>query len=169
MWTGKNVSLLEASKKRVQNMWIASYQDRIEANLPEEIQEMENSDDDNDDLLGEYMASQTFTHSSLNVMDEYTNYINKERDEEVRSPLEWWKVHKGAYPNLSQMAFDLFVVPAISSECERAFSKASYSITPRRSQLGIDIVEAGETLRSWINAGVISVGVPEDLYQGRRY
>lgn len=70
---------------------------------------------------------------------------------------------KGAYPNLPQMAFDLFAMPAISSKCERAFSKASYSITARRSQLGIDIVEAVESLRSRINAGVISVGVSEDL------
>lgn len=56
--------------------------------MAEETQEMEKSDDDNDDLLGDYMASQTFTHLSLNVMDEYTKYINTERDEEVRSPLE---------------------------------------------------------------------------------
>lgn len=27
MWTGKNISLLEVLKKRMQNMWISRYQD----------------------------------------------------------------------------------------------------------------------------------------------
>lgn len=81
----------------------------------------------------------------------------------MKSPLEWWKVHKEAYPNLSRMAFDLFAVPAMSSECERAFSKASYAITPRRSPLSVDIVEAGETLRSWINSGIVNVGLPDNM------
>lgn len=59
------------------------------------------------------------------------------------------------------MAFDLFAVPAMSSECEREFSKASYKIIPRRSQPSVDILEAGETLRSWINSGIVNVGVPD--------
>ena len=50
----------------------------------------------------------------------------------------------------------------MSSECERAFSKASYKIIPRRSQLSADILEAGETLRSWINSGIVNVGVPDN-------
>ncbi len=52
------------------------------------------------------------------------------------------------YPNLAQLAFDLCAIPAMSSECERSFSKASYTISARRSTLGNDIVEAGEVLRS---------------------
>ena len=50
------------------------------------------------------------------------------------------------YPNLAQMAFDLFAIPAISFECKRAFSKASYTISARRSNLSRDIVEGSETL-----------------------
>ena len=58
------------------------------------------------------------------------------------------------------MAFDLFAIPAMSSECEQAFSKASYKISARRSNLSSDIVEGGETLRSWVSAGVIKMGAP---------
>lgn len=52
------------------------------------------------------------------------------------------------------MASDFFAIPAMSSECERAFSKASHTISARRSNLSQEIIERGEVLRSWINAGV---------------
>ena len=58
------------------------------------------------------------------------------------------------------MAFDLFAIPAMSSECERIFSKASYTISARRSNLSNDIVESGEALRSWVSAGVVKLGAP---------
>lgn len=53
------------------------------------------------------------------------------------------------------MAFDLFAIPAMSLECERSFSKASYAISARRSNLGNDIAEAEEVLRSWVSANVV--------------
>lgn len=59
------------------------------------------------------------------------------------------------------MAFDLFAVPAMPSECEQAFSKASYTFVARRSNLTGDIVEAGECLRSWISAGIVQIKTPK--------
>ncbi len=58
------------------------------------------------------------------------------------------------------MAFDLFAIPVMSSECERAFSKASYTISARCNNLSSDIVEEDETPRSWVSAGVIKIGAP---------
>ena len=55
------------------------------------------------------------------------------------------------------MAFDLFAIPAISSEYEQSFSKASYTISARRSNLSNDIVESGEELHSWISAGMMKL------------
>ena len=46
----------------------------------------------------------------------------------VNNPLQWWRDNQSTYPNLSRMAFDFFAIPAMSSECERAFSKASYTL-----------------------------------------
>ena len=60
------------------------------------------------------------------------------------------------------MAFDLFAVPAMSSECQRAFSKASYIIAARQSNLTGDIVEADECLRSWISARIVQIKTPEN-------
>ena len=82
----------------------------------------------------------------MELPDEYVKYITKERDKGISNPLQWWRDHQSTYPNLAQMAFDLFAIPAMSSECEQAFSKASYKISARRSNLSSDIVEGGETL-----------------------
>ncbi len=64
------------------------------------------------------------------------------------------------YPNLAQMAFDLCAIPAMSSECKRSFSKASYTLSARRSTLGNDIVEAGEVLRSWGSPDLVVLSSP---------
>lgn len=61
------------------------------------------------------------------------------------------------------MAFDLFAIPAMSSECERGLSKASYTIAARRSSLSSDIVEGGECLRSWISSKVVELATPVEL------
>ena len=58
------------------------------------------------------------------------------------------------------MAFDVFAIPAISSKCERSSSKASYTIFARRNNLGNDIVEAGEVLRSWMSANMVVLSAP---------
>ena len=108
--------------------------------------------------------SQTLPNpETSDLSDEYTQCISKEPVEEsVSNPLDWWRRHQQSYPNLSRMAFDLFAVPAMSSECERAFSKASYTIAVRRSNVSGDIVEAGECLRSWISAGIVQIKTPEN-------
>lgn len=90
-------------------------------------------------------------------------YITKDPEENIKNPLQWWRDNQSTYPNLSRMAFDFFAIPAMSSECERAFSKASYTISARRSNLSQEIIEGGDILRSWINAGVVKLSAPVDI------
>ena len=47
------------------------------------------------------------------------------------------------------MALDLLSIPAMSAEPERLFSGAKITITDRRNRLGIDTIEAIESLKSW--------------------
>lgn len=47
------------------------------------------------------------------------------------------------------MAFDLFSIPGMSSECERAFSAAIRMLTDDRYNLKYDIIEADQCLKSW--------------------
>ena len=52
------------------------------------------------------------------------------------------------------MAYDLFSMPAISSECERAFSSAKQLIAEQRYNLKSDIIEADQCLKSWLKNGI---------------
>lgn len=50
---------------------------------------IENFDNNNNNLLRDYMALQTFIHLLLNIINKYTKYINKEQVKKVRSFLKW--------------------------------------------------------------------------------
>lgn len=129
-------------------MWAGFYQDKIpipENNVSQYDSYMD-SDGEDDPFHGLLNTRTIRADSDIEVVDEYVKYINKDRDEDVRNHLQWWRDHQSTHPNLPQMAFDLYAIPAMSSECERGFSKASYTISARRSNLSNDIVESGEAL-----------------------
>jgi hypothetical protein len=51
-------------------------------------------------------------------------------------------------PHLVQFAMD-HVVPISTSECERSFSSAKFTLNPLRTCMKSDLFEALETLRAW--------------------
>lgn len=114
-------SLFQASQARVKNMWQTDYRGRV-ITEPDTINNGDtyNSDGEKDVFrFFNHASSQTVTNpDTSDLSDEYLQYISKEPVEEsVPNPLDWWRRHQQFYPNLSQMAFDLFAVPAMSSEC----------------------------------------------------
>ena len=48
------------------------------------------------------------------------------------------------------MALDILSIPAMAAEPERLFSGAKISITDRRNRLGIEVIQALECLKSWL-------------------
>lgn len=70
-------------------------------------------------------------------------------------PLRWWRERgEASYPTPATMAYDLFAMPGMSSECERAFSSAKRMITDERYSLKPDIIEADLCLKNWFNSGL---------------
>lgn len=64
------------------------------------------------------------------------------------------------------MAFDLFGCPAMSSECERAFSKAGNVLNTQRPWLSAEMGEAQLLIASWIKSGIITPEMGEKLLMG---
>ena len=54
------------------------------------------------------------------------------------------------------MAYDLFAIPGMSSECERVFSRAKKMITDERWHLSADTIEADQCLKNWLRNNVVS-------------
>lgn len=73
----------------------------------------------------------------------------------IDKPLRWWR-ERGEHlcPTLAVMAYDLFAIPAMSSECERAFSSTKGLITDQRYSLKSDIIEADQCVKSWFRPGI---------------
>ena len=54
------------------------------------------------------------------------------------------------------MAFNIFLIPAISSKVERVFLAAKKLITDKRNCLGAEAVEACETQRHWLKVDLVN-------------
>jgi hypothetical protein len=74
----------------------------------------------------------------------------------VDQPLRWWRERgESLYPTLAIMAYDLFAMPGMSSECERSFSSAKRLITDDRYSLKADIIEADQCVKSWFKNDIV--------------
>jgi hypothetical protein len=71
------------------------------------------------------------------------------------NPITWWNNQKELFPSLYLFAFDTLAIPAMSAECERVFSSTKKLLTPERSRLQPDIIEASECLKNWWDRGLI--------------
>jgi hypothetical protein len=110
----------------------------------------------------EHSAFHSVIHSHMDdYQDEYQKYVS-EKPDDIDDPVQWWKDHERTYPQLSKFALDMLAIPAMSTECERVFSKAGYTLSPRRSRLGSDILEAGECLKSWLHREMVFLYKQQD-------
>jgi hypothetical protein len=84
--------------------------------------------------------------------NEYEIYISQNPIQISGSALDWWlhDEQQQCWPRLSQMAIDILSIPAMSDEPERVFSGARRTISWERMQLGREIIEKVECLKSWM-------------------
>lgn len=73
------------------------------------------------------------------------------------SPLPYWINKQRQWPQLAQMAFDIYSTPAMSDEPERVFSIAGNTLNPHRRRLTSAAVQQLLCLRSWQQSGVITL------------
>jgi hypothetical protein len=78
--------------------------------------------------------------------------------EQVNDPIQWWIDHRNAFPRLSRFALDILAIPAMATDCERAFSLAKLTITSQRHSLLGSSIESVQLLKNWIRGGRITLG-----------
>jgi hypothetical protein len=89
--------------------------------------------------------------------DELEHYLASKRDAVVGNVLQWWLDRRAQYPVLSALALQMLAVPASSSDCERFFSGAGRQLTPARSHMHGETLEALESLKWWVRQGIVTV------------
>lgn len=75
----------------------------------------------------------------------------------AQSPIPYWISKRSIWPQLAQMALDVYSTPAMSDEPERIFSQGGNLLQPRRQRLTGDAVQEILCLRSWQENGIITL------------
>jgi hypothetical protein len=84
--------------------------------------------------------------------DPFLNYIYQPPTGSV-DVLNWFAEYGPI--ELRQMAFDLYLIPAMSAEVERVFSSSKRAPTPDRNTLTVESLEAYELLRNWWQGDIV--------------
>ncbi|ENH66575.1 Putative AC9 transposase [Fusarium oxysporum f. sp. cubense race 1] len=78
--------------------------------------------------------------------------------EQVNEPVCWWIDHSNAFLRLSRFALDVLAIPAMATDCERAFSLAKLTVSSQRHSLLGSSIESVQLLKTWIRGGCASLG-----------
>ncbi|KFY83880.1 hypothetical protein V500_09809 [Pseudogymnoascus sp. VKM F-4518 (FW-2643)] len=89
--------------------------------------------------------------------NEHDRYYRLEL-QNTHNVIQWWIDHQTAFPTLSRLALDIFAIPAMATDCERAFSLAKLSLTSQRQRMSPDTLEALQCLKNWSRYGNLSLG-----------
>ena len=79
-------------------------------------------------------------------------------DFDGRTVFDWWLKPKQRtqFPLLSRMAVDIYSISATSSEAERVFSGANYTVSDHRNSLKSRTLELFECSESWFRTGLVT-------------
>jgi hypothetical protein len=100
------------------------------------------------------------SHDPEDLGDQLQMYLQEPYSEDLRtynSPIPYWINKRAIWPQLAQMALDVYSTPAMSDEPERVFSIAGNVTSPRRRRLTSEVMQWLLCLRSWQNSGVITL------------
>ncbi|KAH9752027.1 BED-type domain-containing protein [Citrus sinensis] len=112
-----------------------------------------------DEMMNYYEAKSATTRYS--VVDRYLEdpLVKRTLDFDV---LQWWKMNKGKYPILAEITKDLLAIPVTTVALESAFSTRGRTLSPQRSRLHPDTLEAIMCSQHWLWATSNGGGVPEE-------
>jgi hypothetical protein len=73
------------------------------------------------------------------------------------SPIPYWISKRSIWPELAQMALDVYSTPPMSDEPERVFSDTGNLLSPKRRTMTGEGVEQMTSLRRWDRSGIITL------------
>lgn len=77
----------------------------------------------------------------------------------VDDVIQWWLDHTPSFPRLAQLALDVFAIPAMAAECERAFSIAKLSLSSQRHSMLPELLNVIQCLKNWLRHGGLAARI----------
>ena len=147
---------LAPSKAKVLALWKDEYQPVMSIIAPALEEDLEEDEEEVNTFIA--WEKKLATAQIPDFQDEYEKYITALIMPSIKDARKWWleSTQQLDYPNLLIMALDLLSIPAMSAEPERLFSGAKVTITDRRNKLGIRMIQAIESLKSWLGGQVLA-------------
>ncbi|KAJ6439017.1 putative AC transposase [Purpureocillium lavendulum] len=147
------------ARELVQALWDREYRDLpiqwqiADSNLPVAVRARESNPFD---FFQDELLSHT-TRDKERIADEFERWLSTSQDVCTKhdNPLPYWSAQRFEYPRVARMAIDVLSIPAMSAECERTFSSAGAMVSPRRTRLDASTISVAQTVRSWLNAGLL--------------
>ncbi|RYC77802.1 hypothetical protein BFJ63_vAg19323, partial [Fusarium oxysporum f. sp. narcissi] len=102
--------------------------------------------DANQGLREETMNKTKKAFATSGSVGELERYLRLE-PQDTQDAIQWWRDHRASFPSLSSFALDVFVIPAMASDCERRFSLAKLTLTSHLS-MGSDTLEHVQCLKN---------------------
>ncbi|KAJ1688097.1 hypothetical protein LUZ63_019487 [Rhynchospora breviuscula] len=96
------------------------------------------------------------------ILSELDQYLSEPLDscnlDDDFDILSWWKLKSPKYPVLSRLARDILAVPISTVASESTFSTAGRTLSPTRSSLNDESIEALVCAQNWLRTAVIESG-----------
>ncbi|CAF1306456.1 unnamed protein product [Rotaria sordida] len=92
--------------------------------------------------------------SPTSTVDEFASWMSSTLtldDEENDDILGFWSYHNQSFPIISTIVRDIFAIPASNMTVERLFSISKYTITDKRTRLGMEKINKLMFLRKNLN------------------
>lgn len=96
--------------------------------------------------------------AAVNEASELDKYFGMSITQPVGDPVQWWIQHRQTFPTLSKLALDVLAIPAMATDCERAFSLAKLTLTSQRLSMRPTTLEESQCLQNWLRDGCVTVG-----------
>ncbi|KAJ1692993.1 hypothetical protein LUZ63_009691 [Rhynchospora breviuscula] len=105
--------------------------------------------------LKDYIKKKKNSEAPKSELDDYlaTDLDEASVDEEF-DILTWWKMKVPKYPILSRLARDILAVPISTVASEYVFSTSGWVLSPSRSSISDDSIEALLCAQDWLRASI---------------
>lgn len=159
--TGDQLAWLRDAKEGLEGYWTAWYRDQANnespprpASRPQNLRaEREDSE------YGQWLGTDLIRlRNGASDATELERYLRLELPIEIDNPITWWIDRRQQFPTLSTLALDLFSIPAMAADCERAFSLAKLTLTTQRLAMDPKTLEMVQCLKNWLRRDAVTLG-----------
>jgi hypothetical protein len=126
-------------------------------------QQKSSESDENLSAFHKARLQQKLKYTRPQSLDEFDNYISENPiplDKTITS-IQWWcsSFQRIRFPQLSQLALEVLSMPGMSDSPERVFSGARRRISWDRTKTSIQLLEASECSKNWMDEGIFNISL----------